>query len=255
MARISVVIITYNEERQVGRCIDSVIEIADEVIVLDSFSTDSTEAICRQKGAMFHQHPFDGYIEQKNRALAMASFDYVLSLDADEALSEELKNSIASIKKYPPATGFTMNRLTNYCGKWIRHCGWYPDTKLRLVKRHLARWQGINPHDELVIADKRIMHLKGDILHYSYDSIKGHVIQANNFTDISAKELFNKGVKAPLWKLLVKPPVMFLKSYVLKAGFLDGWYGYLICRISANATFLKYAKLRQFRTAAFQDSM
>jgi glycosyltransferase involved in cell wall biosynthesis len=254
MPQLSVVIITFNEEDQIGRCIDSVQGLADEVVVLDSFSTDQTEAICRQKGAIFHQHKFDGYIEQKNRALSLASFDFVLSLDADESLSDELRKSIASIKDHPSAEGYSMNRLTNYCGKWIRHCGWYPDVKLRLIDRRKANWQGINPHDELLLREGTKHHLQGDILHYSYHSIHGHVIQANKFTDISAKALFGKGVKAPLWKLLVKPPVMFIKSYILKAGFMDGYFGYVICRISAHATFLKYAKLRQHWISSEKNS-
>jgi glycosyltransferase involved in cell wall biosynthesis len=245
MPQLSVVIITFNEEDKISRCIDSVQGLADEVLVLDSFSTDRTEAICREKKVIFHQHRFDGYIEQKNRALAMASFDFVLSLDADEALSEELKASISRIKKDPQAKGFTMNRLNNYCGKWIRHSGWYPDRKLRLVDRRLARWEGENPHDKLALVNSNsILHLEGDILHYSYTSIKGHVQQANNFSEIAAVNMFNKGVKAPFWKLLVNPSIMFLKSYLTKAGFLDGFEGYTISRLSAHSTFLKYAQLR-----------
>ena len=245
MPKLSVAIITFNEEAQIGRCIDSVQGLADEVMVLDSFSTDQTEAICRQKGVVFHQHVFDGYIEQKNRALALASFDFVLSLDADEALSEALKNSIGSIKENPPAKGFTMNRLNNYCGKWIRHGGWYPDKKLRLVDRRQARWEGVNPHDKLELTGGTILHLNGDLLHYSYHSIKGHIEQANNFSEIAAITMFNNGVKAPVWKLIINPALMFLKCYITKAGFLDGFFGYTISRISSHATFIKYAKLKQ----------
>lgn len=245
MPKLSVAIISFNEETQIGRCIDSVQGLADEVMVLDSFSTDHTEAICRQKGVVFHQHVFDGYIEQKNRALALASFDFVLSLDADEVLSEELKVSIGLIKGNPPAKGFTMNRLNNYCGKWIRHGGWYPDKKLRLVDRRQARWVGVNPHDKLELVDGPIVHLDGDLLHYSYLSIKGHIEQANNFSEIAAITMFNNGVKAPVWKLIINPSLMFLKCYFTKAGFLDGFFGYTISRISSHATFIKYAKLRQ----------
>ena len=245
MPKLSVVIITFNEEAQIGRCIDSVKGLADEVIVLDSYSTDKTEEICRQKGAGFHQHIFDGYIEQKNRALALASFDFVLSLDADEELTEELKTSIGEIKENPPAMGFTMNRLNNYCGKWIRHGGWYPDRKLRLFDRRQARWEGVNPHDKLVLVSGTILHLKGDLLHYSYLSIEGHIKQVNNFTEIAAVSMFNRGIKAPVWKLIVNPSIMFLKSYIIKAGFLDGFSGYTISRISSHATFVKYAKLKQ----------
>ncbi|MBK7173281.1 MAG: glycosyltransferase family 2 protein [Bacteroidales bacterium] len=245
MPELSVVIITLNEEKQIAHCIDSVQGVADEILVLDSFSTDRTEAICREKGVNFVQHAFDGYIEQKNRALSLARFDFVLSLDADEALSDELRISIAEVKKQPLVKGYSMNRLNNYCGKWIRHCGWYPDKKLRLVDRNHARWEGTNPHDELKLQSGQIIHLKGDLLHYSYHSIKGHVAQANHFTDISAQAMFEKGLKAPIWRLLVNPTLMFLKSYVLKQGYLDGFYGFTISLISAHATFLKYAKLKQ----------
>ncbi len=245
MPELSVVIITLNEEKQIAHCIDSLQGVADEILVLDSYSSDRTEAICREKGVKFVQHTFDGYIEQKNRALTLAGFDFVLSLDADEALSDELSKSIAEVKKLPLANGYSMNRLNNYCGKWIRHCGWYPDRKLRLVDRKHARWEGQNPHDELKLLSGQIIHLKGDILHYSYHSIKGHVAQANHFTDISAQAMFDKGIKAPLWRLIVNPGLMFLKSYLLKLGFLDGFYGLTISLISAHATFLKYAKLKQ----------
>ncbi|NVO19509.1 MAG: glycosyltransferase family 2 protein [Bacteroidetes bacterium] len=244
MVKLSVVIITFNEEKQIGRCIDSVLGIADEVIVLDSFSTDTTEIICRQKGAIFHQHEFDGYIEQKNRALSIASFDFILSLDADEVLSDELRSSIGEVKQNPTASGFTMNRLNNYCGKWIRHGGWYPDKKLRLIDRRLGKWEGENPHDKLVISDNNIKHLTGDLFHYSYHSIHSHVQQSNNFSEISAASMYKKGIKAPLWKLVVNPSIMFIKCYITKAGFLDGYLGYTISRISSHSTFLKYAKLR-----------
>jgi len=187
---------------------------------------------------------FDDYVEQKNRAMALAGNDLVLSLDADEVLSEELRRSISLVKQAPEAAGYTMNRLTNYCGQWIRHCGWYPDRKLRLVNRKVARWEGKSIHEKMVV-EGVISHLDGDLLHYSYHSIRGHVIQANNFTDISARAMFEAGKKATVLKLLIHPAGMFLKSYFLKMGFLDGFYGLTICLISANATFLKYAKLRQ----------
>lgn len=253
MPELSVVIISLNEEKLIGNCIDSVQGLADEVLVLDSFSTDKTEAICREKGARFIQNKFEGYIEQKNKALELAAFDFVLSLDADEALSPELRESILKIKSAPAYPGYTMNRLNNYCGKWIRHCGWYPDTKLRLVDRRVASWKGMNPHDELKLSNGISQHLKGDIFHYSYHSIKGHVNQANHFTDISAQAMFEKGRKAPVWRLLVNPTLMFLKCYILKSGYLDGFYGFTICMISANATFLKYAKLRQIWLKNIRD--
>jgi len=244
MPQLSVVIITLNEEVNIGRCLASVKGLADEVVVLDSFSTDRTEAICREYGALFHQHAFDDFVAQKNRALALASHDLVLSLDADEALSDELRRSILTVKDDPQAAGYTMNRLTNYCGKWIRHCGWYPDRKLRLVNRTVSRWEGKSIHEKMAV-NGTVGHLEGDLLHFSYYSIRGHMDQANRFTDYSASAMFETGKRAPLWRLIVNPAMMFLRSYFLKLGFLDGFYGFVICLNSSHATFLKYAKLRQ----------
>src|SRR3990172_2864038 len=184
MVQLSVVIITFNEEKNIGRCLDSVKTIADEIVVLDSFSTDKTEELCKAKGARFFQHKFDGHIEQKNRAITFAKFPYILSLDADEALSEELKKSILEIKNNFSADGYYMNRLTNYCGQWIYHCGWYPDKKLRLWDSRKGKWGGINPHDkyELFTSDTAARFLTGNILHYSYYSVEEHYVQAQKFS-------------------------------------------------------------------------
>ena len=167
MVKLSVVIITYNEEKNIERCLQSVQTIADEIVVLDSFSKDRTPEICGKYGVKFFQHVFDGHIQQKNRAISYASFSHVLSLDADEALSEELRSSIKAVKNDFRKDGYYMNRLTNYCGHWVKHCGWYPDKKLRLWDSRKGHWTGINPHDkyELFEGDKNTGQLKGDILH------------------------------------------------------------------------------------------
>lgn len=247
MIRLSVVIITFNEEHNIGRCLDSVKDIADEIVVVDSFSSDATEAICKAHGAKVIRHQFEGHIEQKNYALTHASYPYVLSLDADEAVSDRLKESLRQVKKEWKYDGYMINRLTNYCGAWIRHCGWYPDRKLRLFDKRKGHWTGVNPHDRFELFDRNapIGYLEGDILHYSYYSISGHVKQVDYFTDISAKMLFDQGKKASILHILFSPFLRFLRDYVLKAGFLDGYYGFVICTISAHAVFLKYVKLRQ----------
>ncbi|MEK6565704.1 MAG: glycosyltransferase family 2 protein, partial [Bacteroidota bacterium] len=133
MTRLSVVIITHNEEQNIARCLESIRGVADEIVVVDSFSTDKTRAICQKHGARFIRHKFEGHIEQKNFAMRQAKSPYILSLDADEALSPELRQSILDVKNNWASDGYRINRLTNYCGAWIRHCGWYPDTKLRLL--------------------------------------------------------------------------------------------------------------------------
>ena len=248
MPEISVAIITLNEENNIERCLKSVSGLADEIVVVDSFSTDRTGEICRQYDVTFIKHAFEGYIEQKNWALQQTKYPFVLSLDADEALSEELKEAIMEVKGNFDHDGYLFNRLTNYCGKWIRHSGWYPDRKLRLVDRRKARWTGINPHDKMEMdPGSRIKHIRGDLLHYSYYSISQHEEQANNFSGISARMLYARGKRSGILKLLFKPCFKFLRDYFINLGFLDGYYGYVICRISAHATFLKYAKLRQLR--------
>ncbi|MDX2173922.1 MAG: glycosyltransferase family 2 protein [Bacteroidota bacterium] len=246
MVKLSVVIITFNEEHNIERCLNSVKDIADEIVVLDSFSTDKTQVICEKHGVQFFQHKFDGHIQQKNRAITYAKNKHILSLDADEALDERLIESIKKVKSNFAKDGYYMNRLTNYCGHWVKHCGWYPDTKLRLCDSTKGHWTGINPHDkyELFEGDKNTEHIKGDILHYSFNSIEDHYKQVEYFTDISSKAYYEKKKKAPLYKLLINPGATFISQYFLNLGFLDGMTGFIICRISAFATYLKYKKLR-----------
>ncbi|MBI3509510.1 MAG: glycosyltransferase family 2 protein [Bacteroidetes bacterium] len=245
--KLSVVIITFNEEKNIGRCLDAVKPIADEIVVLDSFSTDATEKICREKGAKFFQHKFDGHIEQKNRAITHATYPHVLSLDADEAPDEKLQTEILKIKNDWTHDGYEMNRLTNYCGKWIKHCGWYPDRKLRLWDSRKGKWGGINPHDEYKMTEKnaKVKHIDGNILHYSFYSISDHYKQVEYFTTISAKAMFAEKKTGSVMNLIFSPPAKFLKCYFLQLGFLDGYYGFVISKISAKATFMKYKKLKQ----------
>ncbi|MGZ6501280.1 MAG: glycosyltransferase family 2 protein, partial [Bacteroidia bacterium] len=247
MIKLSVVIITYNEEKNLERCLLSVKEVADEIVVLDSFSTDKTQSIAEKHGAKFFQHKFDGHIQQKNRAITYASSPFVLSLDADEALDETLSASILEVKKDFKKDGYYMNRLTNYCGHWVKHCGWYPDKKLRLWDSRKGTWTGINPHDkyELFEGDEKTGQLKGDILHYSYYSVEDHYKQVEYFTNIASKAFVEKGKKAPVFKLIVNPVAKFIDHYFLHLGFLDGKAGYRISKISAYATYLKYKKIRQ----------
>ena len=148
MTPVSVVIITFNEEHNIARCLDSVKGIADEIVIVDSFSKDKTKEICLSYGAKFIENKFEGHIQQKNFAITQAKYPHILSLDADEALDEKLRNSISEVKKNFVHDGYYMNRLTNYCGKWVHHSGWYPDTKLRLWDSRKGQWAGVNPHDK-----------------------------------------------------------------------------------------------------------
>ncbi len=251
MLKLSVVIITFNEEKNIGRCLDSIKDIADEIVVLDSGSTDQTKEICLRYGARFFTHRFDGHIEQKNRALTYTSYNHVLSLDADEAIDEVLKNSVLEVKSKFIKQGYYMNRLTNYCGQWVRHSGWYPDRKLRLWDKQKGQWSGINPHDkfELFEGDSQAGYLKGDILHYSYYSVAEHYRQMEYFAEIAARAYKEKGKKAPWFKLWLNPLARFLDHYLLKFGFLDGRAGFVLSRVTAYGTYLKYRKLRALYTA------
>ena len=243
--KLSVVIITFNEERNIGRCIDSVKNVADEIIVLDSISSDNTVMIAESKGAKVHHQPFLGYVEQKNRALTLAENDYVLCLDADEALDKVLERSIFKIKTAPaPAHAYSMNRCTNYCGKFIRHGSWYPDRKMRLFRKSAAAWGGVNPHDRVILNDDYpVAHIKGDILHYSYNSIEEHVQLNNNFSTISAETLFKNGKKTNIFKIIFHPFWAFFTGYIVRMGFMDGFYGFVVALHVAHLSFLKHAKL------------
>lgn len=251
MVKLSAVIITFNEAKNIGRCLDSLQGVADEIVVLDSHSTDGTREICLSKGAIFKTHPFDGYIEQKNRALDEANYNHVLSLDADEALSDELRSAILKAKQNWTADGYTMNRLTSYCGQWIRHTGWYPDRKLRLFDKRKGRWAGKNPHDRYEMDHgAKVSHISGDILHYSFYTIDQHMDTVNKFSAIKAQVMFERGKEVRFWNYFINPWFKFFRDYFLKQGFRDGFYGYIIARNSAHGVFLKYSKLRELHKQA-----
>jgi glycosyltransferase involved in cell wall biosynthesis len=245
--KLSVVIITFNEERNIERCLLSVQELADEILVVDSFSKDKTLAICEKYQAKVIQNPFEGHIQQKNFAMEQASNDWILSLDADEALSEELAIAIKQVKSAEKSQVnlYEMNRLTNYCGSWVKHCGWYPDTKVRLVNRKFAKWGGVNPHDKLEGSkQEKVEFLKGDILHYSYYTKEDHLKQIEYFSKIAAGELVKQGKNVGQFTVYLKMAAQFFKSFVLKRGFLDGKTGWQISKLSAFATYRKYSLLR-----------
>lgn len=246
MIKLSVVIITYNEEKNITRCLDSVVDVADEILVVDSFSKDNTKTLCEKYTVRFIENAFDGHIQQKNFAASKAKYDYVLSLDADEALSEELKKSILQVKKDFKADGYIVNRLSSYCGKWVNHCGWYPDRKLRLWNRTKGEWGGENPHDKYILQEGSVTkNLKGDLLHYTFHSIEQHIDTINKFSSIAAKMRFEKGKKTNYFRILLKPMSKFFSQYFFRLGFLDGYYGFIICKNSAHSAFLKEIKLKQ----------
>jgi glycosyltransferase involved in cell wall biosynthesis len=244
---LSAVIITYNESKNIARCLASLQGVVDEIVIVDSYSTDDTATICQQFNVQFIEHEFIGHIEQKNWAMQQATHDWILSLDADEALSPALKSAILLAKKEPLAFGYTMNRLTNYCGQWIRHSGWYPDRKLRFFNRQSASWGGTNPHDRIEMAtEHRIQHLEGDLLHYSYYSVAEHFERAKRYAQIAAQAMAQQGLQGAWWKPIFHATFKFIRNYFIKLGFLDGRAGFTICRISALETWWKYQLLREY---------
>ncbi|MDF2437551.1 MAG: glycosyltransferase family 2 protein [Bacteroidota bacterium] len=249
MPQLSVVIITFNEEKNIGRCLESIQGIADDIVVVDSYSSDETENICRKFNVNFIQREWAGYSDTKNYANAQARYDWILSLDADEALSEELKTSIVEVKKQDAQKVYKFNRLTNYCGKWIRHCGWYPDTKIRIFDRRTTRWEGMI-HEKLVVTEGTPQQLEGDCLHYSYYKIEEHYRQSDKFSTLSAESLYAKGKNASVLKMIFSPAVKFIQCYFFKLGFLDGNAGFTVCKIMSSSTFSKYKKLRELNKRA-----
>ncbi|HOF90877.1 MAG TPA: glycosyltransferase [Tenuifilaceae bacterium] len=246
MPKISAVIITYNEEKYIEQCINSLVDVADEIVVVDSLSTDRTVEICKRLGAKIIEQKFLGYKEQKNFAVQQAEYDYILSLDADEALSAELRKSILKAKNNWLFDGYRFNRLNNFCGQWMHHTSLYPERKLRLFDRRKGEWGGINPHDKFIMhLGATTGYLKGDLLHWAYDSIEEHIAKINHFSSISAKEYHQLGIKAGIGKTTFRPIWRFFHSFVIKTGFLDGYMGFIVSLNLAYLCFLKYAKLRR----------
>lgn len=242
--KLSAVIITFNEEANLHRCLSSITDVVDEIIIVDSYSSDATEKIAKEHKVKFFKNKFDGHIQQKNFAITKAKYKHVLSLDADECLSEALKKSIIQTKNNWVHDGYSFNRLTNYCGQWIRYCGWYPDKKLRLWDSTKGFWQGQNPHDQFKLYKTATYgFIKGDLLHYSITSIEEHLLVIDKFSTIAAKEMYNKGIKFPKIRSWVHPIFKFIKQYILRFGFLDGKNGLRVCSNSAFSTHVKYKKL------------
>jgi ADP-heptose:LPS heptosyltransferase len=246
---LSAVIITYNESHNIERCLRSLIGVADEIIVVDSGSTDDTKAKCQAMGATVYEHKFEGHIQQKNWAASQATGTWLLSLDADESLSEELSASLMKWKgSLPEHLGYRVNRLTSYCGHWVRHGGWYPDQKTRLWRRGDAEWMGENPHDRLELSSSGSTgHLPGDLLHHSYHSVEDHIQQIEYFSDIAAAHYAGPFWATAVWLLPLKMAFQWTKNALIRGGWRDGWAGWTIAKYSAIATAKKYQKARRFQ--------
>ena len=244
MHKISAVIITFNEEKKIATCLASLLGVVDEILVMDSFSTDKTPAICKQYGVKLYQQNWRGYGFQKNDAVEKASNDYILSLDADESLSPTLQRSIIDAKKDGLSGVYQMNRLNNFYGYNLHYGNAYPDTMKRLYNRTEAKWSQRAVHETLDIAEgTTIRKLAGNLLHRSKDTLEDHIAGINTYSSLSAKVYFESGKKAAGFKLVVSPLFTFIKGYIFRLGFLDGYAGFMMAKINAHEVFLKYSKL------------
>jgi glycosyltransferase involved in cell wall biosynthesis len=241
MRKFSVVIITRNESRSIARCLKSVADITDDIVICDSYSEDDTKQICQSfPNVRFFQHPFENFSTQKNNANQFAKYDWVLSLDADESMSQELKASFLSMLETDDESVFLLNRLTNYCGHWVKHCGWYPDWKLRFFNRRVSQWEG-SIHEQLKSSEAlKVKELNGHLYHFSYYSIEEHQKQAEYFTKLKAENMKASGISDNAIKSLFSGTFKFLKIYFIKLGVLDGVAGFYIAKISAEAAFKRY---------------
>lgn len=246
MTTISAIIITHNEEDNIGRCLTSLQGIADEIVVVDSGSTDATEKICHEHGVRFVSHKWEGYAGQKNYANSLATKEWTLSIDADEELSPTLRSTLLMLKKEAETdTIYAFNRLNNCCGRWIRHCGWYPDIKIRLWPTGTAEWRG-DVHEELTFSkEMKKRTLDGDLLHYTYNTLHDFADRQSRYAELSASEAYRRGKRCPWTAPVVRPLWTFVRNYLFRGGFLDGAAGYTVCRMSAYYTFMKYTNLRQ----------
>ena len=248
MIKISSVIITYNEEQNIARCINSLKNVVDEIIVVDSYSNDDTVAIAERMGAHVFYKKFTGFGDQKAFAIEQASNDWVLSIDADEVLTPELQQEILDMKQAPKYDGYSLKILTNYCGKWIRHCGWYPQSKLRLLNKTKGSVNRNKVHEGFAMNDPetQIHCLNGDLLHFSYKSISEHSRKIQLYTELAARNAAEKGVTISLAKVLLGPKWTFFYHYILRKGFMDGYWGYVLCRNMSYESFIKYIKIKLY---------
>lgn len=242
---LTVCIITGNEEENIRRCLESV-RFADEIVIVDSFSTDRTLKIAREYTDRIYQHRWVGYIGQKAIARNLARGKWILFVDADEAVSEKLREEICKrLKDELPdrIAGFDFPRQVWFLHRWIRHGDWYPDTKLRLFRKERGRCCGMEPHERIDVTGE-VIHLQAPLYHYTYDDIDDQMKTINRFSTIAAKSLLqtHKSTLSTLWGMLFHPPFRFFRCYFVKLGFLDGMAGFIIAMTIAYSTFIKYAK-------------
>jgi glycosyltransferase involved in cell wall biosynthesis len=242
MNRLSVCLVAQNEEDNLPRALQSVIGIADEIILVDGGSADRTQEIAREQGAKVYFRAFTNHADQKNYAASQASYDWIFLLDADEELSEGLKNSVRKWKEQTPEFAvYEMSRLTSYLGGWIHHSRWYPDWQRRIYRRDKASFTGAI-HSALRFEGK-IGRLRGNLLHYTIRTFPEHEAKLEKYTTAIAKEMFDQGKRRWRAAMWLATPWTWVRHYFLAAGFLDGYRGALIAQMAARGVRLKFQKL------------
>lgn len=239
---LSVIIITKNEAARLGDCLASV-QFADEIIVLDGYSTDATAEIAREHGAQVHQvADWPGFGPQKNRALALATKPWVLSIDADERVTPELQAEIVRTLSQPSYDGYQIARLSEFCGKKIRHSGWWPDYVLRLFRRELGAFDHVQVHEQVLVRG-RVGKLKSWFLHFPFDDLAALITKTNRYSSDAAQMMALKGRRVGVFGLITHSVWTFIRIYLLRRGFLDGRHGFVLAATAASGSFLRYAKL------------
>ncbi|MGB2698388.1 MAG: glycosyltransferase family 2 protein [Candidatus Zixiibacteriota bacterium] len=250
MSKISAIVIVYNEEKNIRRCLES-LTWADEIVVVDSYSQDRTKEIASSFTDKIFDVKWEGFGKKKEFAREKASCDWILSIDADEVVSDKLKREIKAIIETNEAPGgYYIPRLSNFLGKWIRHGGWYPDYVLRLFKKSQARFDLSLVHEKLIL-DGKAGFLKNELLHYTDPDIHHYLLKLDKYTTLGAERLFQESKGTSIFDLILRPPAIFLKMFILKFGFLDGWHGCLLAGLSSFHVFVKYAKLWHLRKSHF----
>jgi glycosyltransferase involved in cell wall biosynthesis len=242
---ISVCIIAGNEAARIRRALESVAGWAQEIIVvLNDDVSDGTDKIAAEFGAKVFREKWKGHIAKKNSAAQKATGDWILGLDSDEAVSPQLRDEtqkLFSQKKFPLFAAFQFPRCTFYCGRWIRHGDWYPDRQTRLWRRGAAEWGGVDPHDKLLVRGE-IGKLRGDLLHRSMENIEHQIQKTIRYADDFVRDCRAQNRRVTFFDLLARPPWRFVRAYIFKLGFLDGWQGLAVAWMTAFYTFLRYVK-------------
>lgn len=253
MSKISAFIVCFNEAHQIRRALES-IRFCDEIIVVDSGSTDSTVEIAKEFTNKIHHRDWTGHVDQKAYALSLCTKEWVLNIDADEVITPKLQEEILEWIQTGKAdseqiSGFKINRVVFHLGKWFRKGVWYPEYRLRLMRRDKTTWGGMDPHEKAIVEGK-IYKLKGELEHYSYESLSDHISRLNKYSSTVAANLAQRGKTASVFDVAIRPLARFIKGFFLKKGFLEGFPGFIVSVLEAYYVFLKYIKLWELNRRA-----